>query len=212
MRHKWTIVITIIVLAIIALFIFSRVGSDPTIAENGLFNIDFDEQVGIEVKGNSQSAAAAAASGDPDGETVNVGESGETKKASTLLNYTNSQYNFSFSYPAGVTVGSFKEGVGEMVLIQSEDTSKSAQIFIIPFDEPAPISKARILKDLPDMVIKDDQNGTVGGHPAIAFLGKHETLGSTYEIWFTRDEHLYQIMTKESTASFLINIIKTWTE
>ena len=99
-----------------------------------------------------------------------------------------------------------------MILIQTKDTKKSAQIFIIPFDEPAPISKTRILKDLPDMVIKNEQKGEVGGHPAIAFLGKHETLGDTYEIWFIKNKYLYQIITRASTAQFLTDIMKTWTE
>ena len=212
MKHKWTLVITIIVLTVVGLFIFGRGDDDAQVAENNLFNLDFSEQIDLE-QNSHPATVAVAGSGDPNGETANVGESGETnKETQKLLHYTNSKYNFSFDYPAGVTVGSFKEGLGDMVLIQSEDTSKSAQIFIIPFDEPAPISKARILQDLPDMVIKSEQKGTVGGHPAIAFLGEHETLGSTYEIWFTRDEHLYQIMTRESTAQFLINIIKTWTE
>ena len=202
MKHKWTIAIIIIILAGIGFSVFKSGEDSAEITENNIFNSDFGEQLKIEE--DSQLGTV----------TENIGDSiiDSEIKSQSPLHYTNEKYNFSFNYPSDVTASFFKEGEGDMVLIQSSDTSRFAQIFIIPFDEPEPISKKRILKDLPNIVIKNEQKGTVGGHPAVAFLGRHETLGNTYEIWFTRNLHLYQIMTKESTAQFLINIIKTWTE
>lgn len=204
MKHKWTIVISIIMLATIV-FVFGRKGNDAEVLENNLFSFDFGKQSVLTE--DSQLNAV-----DESGKAPENAKDFEISLPKNLSRYTDKKYNFSFDYPAFVTVGSFKEGVGDMILIQTKDGKESAQIYIIPFDEPVAISKERILKDLPNMVIKDERNGAVGGHPAIAFLGKHETLGDTYEIWFTRDGSLYQIMTKVSTAQFLIDIIKTWTE
>lgn len=205
MKHKWTIVISIIIFAtIVFVFGFNKKDNDAEVAENNLFSFDFGGQLALTE--DSQLNAVAES-----GKAPENAKDFETLPPQNLSRYTDKKYNFSFDYPAFVTVGSFKEGVGDMILIQTKDNKASAQIFIIPFDEPVAISKERILKDLPNMVIKDERNGAVGGHPAIAFLGKHETLGDTYEIWFTRDGNLYQIITKVSTFQFLINIIKTWT-
>lgn len=207
MKYKWTIAVVVIMLSIIIFFVFGRGGDDSEIAKNNLFNIDFAKWADIE--------EAKDVEKDFQTEVIDNGNEKagdfETSPQNRLL-YTDEKYNFSFLYPFDATVGSFKEEEGDMILIQNKGIKKSAQIFIIPFDEPMPISKTRILKDLPNMIIKDEQKGTVGGHQAIAFLGQHTVLGDTYEIWFVRDENLYQIMTKAKTAQFLIDIIKTWTE
>lgn len=203
---KITIII-IIIFAIIAgaFFIFGNdAGENPDSSTN-----DFAERAGSRLgflagSGEGEKGTDSAESAPSSNlEALLPSEQGDTL-------YTNADYGFSFKYPNGFNVGFFKEGDGHMVLVQKDN--KSVQIFILPFDEPAPISKARILKDLPNMVIKNEKSGTVVGEKAIAFSGEHESLGDTYEIWFVHNKNLYQVITKIETAQFLVDIMKTWKE
>lgn len=198
MKYKWTIVIATIILVGGVFITFNNTKDNKT---GDLFSINFVEQTDAQENikaGNSEGITFENIS--------NVLGALPTKH----LLYSNDRYKFSFEYRDGITVSSFREGVGDMVLMQSKDAKTSAQIFIIPFDEKGPITSARILKDLPGLVIKNEKKGVIGGSVAVAFLGKHESLGNTYEIWFVKDESLYQIMTKIETAQFLIDIMKTW--
>jgi len=204
MKYKWTIVITTVVLIGGIFFVFSN-NKDADNQAGDLFSIDFGDQTVV------QDDIVLEDKKDEEKISENTAKPLETQSPKASL-YTNDKYKFSFEYPKGVAVSSFKEGIGDIVLIQSKDTKTSAQIFIIPYDEEGPITSSRILEDLPSMVIKNEKKGTLGGADAIAFLGKHESLGDTYEIWFVRDESLYQIITKVETAQFLVDMMKTWKE
>lgn len=112
-----------------------------------LFSIDFEwAQKGQAVVQDDISAKASAT------------ETRQSASKERLL-YTNDKYKFSFEHPKDTTTSFFKEGVEDMALIQSKNGDANAQIFIIPYDEPPPITSARILKDLPDMVIKNEKKG-----------------------------------------------------
>jgi len=133
--------------------------------------------------------------------------------------YTDLQYKFSFEYPKDFTVTKFQEGeYGETILVsrKAQDPSTgsgqdSFQIFISPFDESGPLTKERVLQDLPDMIIENAEqrvlkNGAVG----LIFFSEEQSIGVTREIWFIYNDHLYQISTYKELDGLVANIISTW--
>lgn len=141
---------------------------------------------------------------------------GDSPQVSTDINeyqtYTNSTYNFSFKYPEGFTVANFQEGeYGETILVRKKEGKESLQIFISPFDEPSPLTKERILEDLPDMLVENAQqrllkNGAVG----LIFFSQESSLGRTREVWFVHNGYLYQVSTYAELDSWLAGILATW--
>lgn len=133
-------------------------------------------------------------------------------KGSEYQAYTNSTYNFSFKYPEGFTMANFQEGeYGETILVRKKEGKESFQIFISPFDEPGPLTKERILEDLPNMIVEDAQqrllkNGAVG----LIFFGQEPSLGKTREVWFIHNGYLYQVSTLAELDRWLAGILSTW--
>ncbi|OGZ32862.1 MAG: hypothetical protein A2V69_00610 [Candidatus Portnoybacteria bacterium RBG_13_40_8] len=139
--------------------------------------------------------------------------------------YTDSQYRFSFEYPKDFTVTKFQEGEdGDTILVQYREQSEqvstsinkypdgsSFQIFISPFDEPGPLTKERILQDLPDLIIKNpEQRVLKNGAVALVFFSEEQSLGETREIWFIHNNHLYQITTNKELDGLVAKILETW--
>lgn len=122
--------------------------------------------------------------------------------------YTNHKYGFSFGYPKEFNISEFTEGEADVILAKDE-TGDGFQIFIKPFDEPGPITKKRILKDIPDIHISNDKEISVGGEKALSFTSQYVSL-ETLEIWFVHGGNLYQISSFPDSASKLEKIIKTW--
>src|SRR3989344_1186592 len=98
--------------------------------------------------------------------------------------YKNDQFGFSFGYPEGFNISAF--------------------------DEPGPITKERILKDIPDMVISNEKEILVGGERALSFTSKDELGGETREIWIARGGYLYQITGYKNFEKELLEIMGTW--
>jgi hypothetical protein len=126
--------------------------------------------------------------------------------------YVNSKYHFSFIYPAGLSISTFIEGEGDVVLVQNQTTNESFQIYIASFDEPWPVTPERIKQDLPDMVIREPLYVALGGgaFDALIFKSEGEALGETREIWFIHDEHLYQVTTRSDLDALVGAIFETW--
>lgn len=137
--------------------------------------------------------------------------------------YTNSKYSFSFKYPKGFTVTNFQEGeYGETILVNKQGSKDSFQIFISPFDEPGPLTKERILADVPDMKIENpEQRLLKNGVPGLIFFSEEASLGKTREVWFiypvrssdsngAYNGYLYQISTLAELDKWLAEILSTW--
>lgn len=126
--------------------------------------------------------------------------------------YTDSQYGFSFQYPKSFTATKFKEGEdGDTILVQQKDGKNGFQIFISWFDEEGPMTKERILQDLPDMKITNAENRVLkNGIPAFLFFSEEASLGETREIWFIKDGYLYQITATKEIDSLVAQIVATW--
>ena len=157
--------------------------------------------------------------GSPTSKPAEVGlPSAENQKTSESQNvYKNEQYGFSFGYPEGFNVSDFDEGNGKVILVKKAASDNGFQIFISPFDESGPITKERILKDIPDMIISNEKEILVGGEKALSFTSKDElglpageAGGETREIWFVRSENLYQISAFSSFEKELLKILATW--
>ena len=130
--------------------------------------------------------------------------------------YKNDQFGFSFGYPEGFNISDFDDGGGKIILVKnvgssvSNNSDNGFQIFIAAFDEPGPITKERILKDIPDMVISNEKEILVGGERALSFTSKDELGGETREIWIARGGYLYQITGYKNFEKELLEIMGTW--
>lgn len=133
--------------------------------------------------------------------------------------YENGKYSFSFGYPKELNISEFAEGGGaDVILVQPSAPDQRTdqrqisgfQILISPFDEPGPITKKRILKDIPDMAIADDKIISVGGESALSFKSKDESGSETLEIWFVHGGYLYQITSLPDFEKEMLKILETW--
>ncbi len=134
--------------------------------------------------------------------------------------YFHPKYKFSFQYPGELNVSAFQEGeYGETVLVQKPDERAGFQIFIAPFDEAGPMTKERILQDLPDMVVEEPQQVIIGQDPstgsgqaitALIFFSHEPSLGKTREVWFIHGGYLYQLSTYAGLDGFIGRILETW--
>lgn len=125
--------------------------------------------------------------------------------------YASAKYGFSFKHPKDFKVGELKEEDGDSVIIENADISESGiQIFIIPFDEPGPITEKRIKQDLRNMKIKGKSRVMLAGNiDSLAFFSYHESFGDTVEDWFVHNGYLYQILTYVENQSLLEQILGT---
>lgn len=129
---------------------------------------------------------------------------------SDFRNYTHPGYGFSFEYPAGWNASSFSEGEGEVVLMQNTDKQASLQIYIMMFEETGPITKERILEDLPDLkIVSEKQINIAGTINALSFESENESSQKTQEVWFVYNNFLYQI-SAAGNGEVLDKIIQTW--
>lgn len=141
--------------------------------------------------------------------------------------YTDAKYNFSFEYPRGINISAVPQEPtdcdpqltdcldenkqGERIVAQSADMKQNFQITIAFFDEPGPLTKERILQDIPDMVINNPQNVTITKNKidALSFGSKTDGVSETNEIWFIYNNNLYQISVSTGTDQLVGEILTT---
>jgi hypothetical protein len=134
--------------------------------------------------------------------------------------YVHPAYNFSFEFPEDLSVSTFKEGGGEIIVAQGEVVRPGAespehfafQIFIMPWDEGGDIiTPQRIHQDLPDLPVENPQEALVyKTKRALLFFSEDPAFGRTREIWILHNEFLYQIITADEYDPWLAEIMKTW--
>ena len=117
-----------------------------------------------------------------------------------------------FKYPNDFTVIEFSEAENtDTILVRKKDSKESFQIFINPFDEPGPLTKERVLEDLPDLIIKNpEQRVLKNGAVALIFFSEEPSIGTTREIWFIYNNYLYQVSTYKELDSLVASILSTW--
>jgi len=130
--------------------------------------------------------------------------------------YADSQYNFSFEYPKNFTATKFSEGESsDTILVQNTDSGQGFQIFVSFFDEPGPLTKERVLQDLPELVMKSPEQRILkitapSKVEGLLFFSEEPSMGETREIWFIYNNYLYQITTTAAMDSLVAQIIATW--
>lgn len=139
-----------------------------------------------------------------------VAELGEAQK------YENSENDFIFSYPEKLKVTETPLGgiegapAGKVILVESGELGKGFEIIVLPFDEAGPITKERILKDLPNLVIQKEKRVSVGeGIDALSFESETSDIGPTYEVWFIHKGSIYQARTYRDFGPIMEEILKT---
>ncbi|MBI2024264.1 hypothetical protein HYT00_02670 [Candidatus Giovannonibacteria bacterium] len=153
-----------------------------------------------------------------------AGEGNQSKEEYPFTNpefkerYEDPENKFFVDYPEDYTVNEMDNGDNIKTIVFEKKNSgqpageagESFQIFSMPFDEES-ISVERILIDSPDMVIKDPQEITIAGGPALLFFSTDPDVGDVRELWFVRDDHLYQASTFAAYDELLSKIMKTFT-
>lgn len=127
-----------------------------------------------------------------------------------MLEYRNAKYHLSLFYPQELEVKERPER-GNAVTITFQNVGKGLgfQIFIVPYSEQQ-ISEARFKKDVPSGVKTDLENVTIDGVTAATFYSKDISLGETREIWFIKNNFLYEVTTPRSLDEWLSSIMRSW--
>lgn len=130
--------------------------------------------------------------------------------AAAFMTYVHPDRGFSFDYPADWSAEAFAEdGEGEIVAVQNAETG--ILIFIYPFNESGPITKERVLRDVPDMKIQNEIQLKLGnGIDAFGFDSSERDIGPTKEVWFVCGGFLYQIAAAEGSGETLSKMAETW--
>jgi hypothetical protein len=119
---------------------------------------------------------------------------------------------FSFNKPSGYLVNKNQLWENTEILVvenTAAGSSEGFQIFVTPHDEPS-VNIERIRIDLPELVMRNIQTGSLDSVDVLIFNSFDESLGDTYEIWFVHNQHLYQIMTYANFESELNTILASW--
>lgn len=140
---------------------------------------------------------------------LNINLSGKSKDSGDLNTFKHSSGEFSFKYSSTYKVSSTSPEEGQEIINTEDESGKGFQIFIIPFDESGPITKERILEDIPDMEINNLGKATLDKVETLVFNSSNEDIGETFEVWVINKGKLYQIMAQKDQEKSLIQILET---
>ena len=130
--------------------------------------------------------------------------------------YENTGYGFSLKMPADFTSAETTDPGGNDVITLQDQSGNGIQITVSPFDEDTgqgyTLTKERILKDVPDLTIRDEQPLPVGEHyQGIAFKSDNPAFGGdSRDVWFVFRGNLYQISTYARLDDLLKAMFATW--
>ena len=154
----------------------------------------------------------SAASSVPTTETASVVGNLPTP-ASVLLDklYTNKRYRISFNYPSAFSVSSEVNNQGEVIIVHDALSTSGFQAYVTVYRDPdTTITKAKLLQNIPDLVIKNEQEVLVGpSGKGLAFVS--ETYGQEVrEVWFAVRGYLYQITAPITSDEVLKQVLNSW--
>lgn len=135
---------------------------------------------------------------------------GNTNSETALFDKEN--YNFTFNYPKDflVTETISEEGTNKILVESSKKKNQGFEISILPFDEPGPLTEARIKQDLPDMLMENVKETQISQNiQAISFNGFDESTGKTFEVWFIYNGNLYQFLSYSDFAEQMKKTLET---
>lgn len=120
--------------------------------------------------------------------------------------YTHPSDGLSFIYQSDFSLQVFADEGGEVILATNPVYGMGFQIFIQPWNEPWPLTEARIRRDLPDVVMEDVLATELFHDPQTAmirFSSRDPGIGELREAWFVRQGFLYQITFHAPSAEIL---------
>lgn len=211
-KVKKIIIISLIAVALLAAAVFSVMKSKKPAAP-----VDLDlplaapaENTATEITLSGFSQAEAPSRGLEQGAEALKADAAQTDAGQTQFKTcAHAGYGFSFACPVDWISDLFKDGDGEVAVIQNAETG--ILIYIDPFDEPGAITKERILKDVPGMALENSQQIKIAGTiEALSFLSNERETGPTKEVWFVHKNFLYQISAAEGSDEVLAKMIATW--
>lgn len=124
--------------------------------------------------------------------------------------YISKENKFQFSYPPNMTVKTIEDNDSLVVVVQNKK-DRGVQLAISDWDEgEAVLTRARILKDLPYLVISDEKYIKVGGVDALSFFAKDTSFGQSREVWFVKNKKIYQISTPSDLVDVLEVMADSW--
>lgn len=95
------------------------------------------------------------------------------------------------------------------IVFEDKAGAKSFQIFFTPYFGNE-ITQSRILKDVPSGKFNKPIEIIIGnGLHALAFTSESD-LGQMREVWFIRNNYLYEVTTYIDLDEWLVEIMKTW--
>lgn len=122
--------------------------------------------------------------------------------------YTDTGGDFSFKYEEGMkATQNIVEG-GEIITVE-KDPEHGFQVFTMPLEERGPLTKERIMLDLPDIFIENDRPARLDGVEVLTFNSENE-IGETFEVWAIKNGKLYQIISPRNQEKWLIGVLETW--
>jgi len=127
-----------------------------------------------------------------------------------IKTFSHPVYRFSFNYPEGWSAESFLEEEGEAVLVQSQNEESGIAVFVYPFDEAGPLTKKRILRDVPDMKMENETTLKIVGLDALGFDNNQREFGPTKEVWFVYNGFLYEISAALGSGEVLYMMVESW--
>ena len=126
--------------------------------------------------------------------------------------YVHPELPFSFGYPKGMTYSEFKDETGAEILL-FQGGGDAFQVSIRLFDEPGPLTVARIRHDIPDLYIEEPQIALIGPGKEVSafiFFSQDSAAGKTREVWYVHGGYLYQISAHDTFDPILARIMGTW--
>ena len=127
-----------------------------------------------------------------------------------MLEYRSDAYKFSLFYPKNLKVVEMPEGDGAVTItFQDIKEARGFQVFILPYFEPQ-VSEARFKKDIPSGVRANLTNIKIDSAVGASFDSKDLFLGDTYEIWFIKNNYLYEVTTLKGLDIWIRDILNTW--
>ena len=125
--------------------------------------------------------------------------------------YRSDLYGFSLKFPGGLKTTFFQDGNTDIVAISDGATGLGVQIAITPFDEPdTNITAERVKKDIPDIIINDPQEVTLGSlGKGIAWIDG-EGVNGRRQVWFAARGYLFQLTAPILFDATLKKMLNTW--
>jgi hypothetical protein len=115
--------------------------------------------------------------------------------ATVTETYTNTIFRFAFSYPPDLHVEAWQEGAVTTVRGRNAAKTIGFQIVIRPIGgNDTAIIPSRIARDMPDVAIREPERVRIpGAGKGLAFYATDRKFGESFQAWFIRDRHLFQV-------------------